>query len=547
MLNRFMRASVCVLFCGGQSGYSDDSLLYRVTFDDAQAHYIDVELELQPAEAQTVTLFLPVWTPGSYLVREYAQHIDSVRANSKDGQPLEIRKQSKNEWQVETDSTDPIQVHYRVYCNEMSVRTNFVDAEFAILNGAATFLTCRERMEAQHQVTLEFGNRWQQSVSSMRRSADKPHTFVAESYDELVDSPILVGTPKVYPFEVGGVTHFLVNQGGEDLWNGERAAADVAKIVTEHQRMWDEVPYDRYYFLNLITESGGGLEHDNSTVMMTSRWSFGSPRSYQRWLGLVSHEFFHAWNVRRLRPAALMNYDYLGENYFDELWVAEGVTSYYDSLALARCGLTTRDEYLADLSSQIAGLQTTPGREKQSLVESSHDTWIKFYRPNENSRNTSISYYTKGAVVAFLLDIKIRRASENSRSLDDVMRLLYQRFALEKGFTNQDVKDIASEVAGVDLSEWLDRAIYSTRELEYEPALDWLGLRFQGRPTQAADAEERSGQPNRQTEDSNQSDREKSNKPKNTENAKLHEHHESPWIGVTSSSGAGRLEITRVA
>ncbi|HBE68915.1 MAG TPA: hypothetical protein DDW52_12275 [Planctomycetaceae bacterium] len=250
--------------------------------------------------------------------------------------------------------------------------------------------------------------------------------------------------------------------------------------------MWGLVPYAQYHFLNVIAESGGGLEHDNSTLMLSSRWSFRDKRRYQRWLGLVSHEFFHTWNIRRLRPRSLAEYDYENENYFEELWVAEGVTSYYDDLALVRAGLTSPKEYLSALSRQITSLQTTEGRLRQSLADSSFDAWIKYYRTNENSRNTTISYYTKGAVVAFLLDMEIRRRTDGDKSLDDLMRSLYDEFAGKQGYTNADVLAEANKLAGEDLSDWFEDAIFSTNELKYNHAMEWLGLRIGDAPDPTA-------------------------------------------------------------
>lgn len=482
---------------------------YRVSFDHVQAHYVDVEMSIVPPEAGDIELFMPVWTPGSYLVREYAQHLDRVTATDHEDKSLQVDKLTKNRWKIEYSGDKPVQVNYRIYCNELSVRTNFADSDFAILNGAATFLTLKAYIEEPHRVDLDLPTAWKTSVTALPRDSVEPaHRYMAENFDQLVDSPILLGNPTIQPFEVGGATHYLVNQGGGPLWNAAEAAADTAKIVAEHQRMWGTVPYERYYFLNLVAESGGGLEHDNSTVLLTSRWSFRDPRSYQRWLGLVSHEFFHTWNVRRLRPRGLSSYDYEVENYFDELWVAEGITSYYDDLALARASLNSPEEYLSALSRQITTLQTTPGRRRQSLDESSHDTWIKFYRSNENSRNTTISYYNKGAVVAFLFDIQVRMATNNSRSLDDVMRQLYDQFGNGRGYTNQDVLDTASEISGKDLSAWYGQAIESTDELDYEQALEWLGLKFK----QPSDASESN----------------------------------APWIGIATSSGGGRVTVSRV-
>ncbi|MEM7477543.1 MAG: PDZ domain-containing protein, partial [Planctomycetota bacterium] len=361
------------------------------------------------------------------------------------------------------------------------------------------------------------------------------NTYVAEDFDEVVDAPIVAGNPTLHPFTVGEAEHFLVNLGGDGLWDGEKAAADVAKVVQEHQRMWGMIPYQRYFFLNVIAESGGGLEHDNSTVMLTSRWSFRSPKRYQSWLGLVSHEFFHTWNVRRLRPKVLVDYDYENENYFDELWVAEGVTSYYDDLALARCDITSVGEYLSALSKQINTLETTDGRFKQSLAESSHDAWIKFYRSNENSRNTTISYYNKGAIVGFFLDIEIRRATEDKKSLDDVMQVLYAKHALKDGYTTDDVIREVNDLTGKDYTEWFQKTIFSSGPLDYQPALDWLGLRFAHQP-----------------EPSKKPIREKGKEPDTTGTAAKAAAKPAPakqgtWTGISTKSEDGKMIVSAVA
>ncbi len=495
---------------------------YIVSIDAPQSHYVNVELKIAPKQAGELELFMPVWTPGSYLVREYARNIDSVTASDAENKPLNCAKQSKNRWKVTTASTNPITVKYRVYSNELSVRTNFVDAEFGILNGAATYITSTQHLTDEHTVRLRLPLNWKQSVTSLEHPVNAAaHSYRAVNFDELVDSPILVGNPTLHPFRVGDVEHFLVNQGGDPYWNGEAAAADAAKIVAEHQKMWGMVPYKRYHFFNLIAESSGGLEHNNSTVLLTSRWAFRNDKNYKKWLGLVSHEFFHAWNVRRLRPKALAKYDYQSEVYFDELWIAEGITSYYDELALVRAGLTKPKEYLANLSKQIETVQTLPGRQKQSLVESSHDAWIKYYRPDENSTNTTINYYNKGAIAGMLLDVAIRKRTANQKSLDDVMRLMYQRYAEKDGFTNVEFATVASEVAGNDLSAWFQRSIYSTDELDFAEAFEWLGLQFKvdGPKEGAPDAKEA---PEAEAKDS------------------------VVWLGATVESKDGKFSISRI-
>lgn len=513
-------------FAGMNLAHGEPSpVQYEVSFASADNHYVDVTATLPSADADQ-TLMMPVWTPGSYLVRDYSRHIDSVSASDNVGGALRVQKVSKNRWHVANEPGRTVTLKYRVYCRELSVRTNFVDRDFALLNGAALFLTTDDRMDSEHVVQLKLPERWKQSVTSLeRRVADGANVFVAKNYDELVDSPIVVGNPRLHPFQCGNVQHFLVNIGGDGLWDGQRAAADVARIVKTHQEMWGSVPYDRYYFLNVIAESGGGLEHDNSTLMLTSRWTYRDPKRYRSWLGLVSHEFFHTWNVRRLRPRALTKYRYGAENYFHELWVAEGVTSYYDDLALVRAGISKQNEYLKELAKQIERLQNTEGRLKQSLAESSYDSWIKFYRPNENSSNTTISYYNKGAVVAFLLDIEIRRLTENKRSLDDVMRKLYESFALKDGYTNQDVLETVNGIVKSDWESWFAKAIDSTEELDYQPALDWLGLEF------ARDARLRAA-----------NDKDSKSEQTGSSAAEL----DTVWVGMKTKWSEGRMTVSSV-
>jgi predicted metalloprotease with PDZ domain len=267
--------------------------------------------------------------------------------------------------------------------------------------------------------------------------------------------------------------------------------------------MWNGLPYRKYVFLNLLTESGGGLEHRNSVCTMASRWATRTSAAYTGWLGLVSHEYFHAWNVKRLRPVELGPFDYENENPTKSLWVAEGITDYYGSLGVLRAGLSTRNDYIGggapaaaeapaapagrgggvtgSLSRMVNELQNAPGRKLQSAEQASLDAWIRYYRPNENSTNTGISYYTKGAVVGWLLDAKIRKATDGKKSLDDLMRLAFSRFSEDKGYTPDQFKATAEEVAGVPLREFFRHTVESTEELDYTEALDWFGLRFRPR------------------------------------------------------------------
>jgi predicted metalloprotease with PDZ domain len=467
---------------------------YTLRFHAPQSHYIEVEAIVPTEGRDRVTLLMAVWTPGSYLVREYARNVEALEARpagSAGAPPLRVEKVRKNRWAIATGGAAEVVVRYRVYAHEMSVQGNWVDSGFALLNGAATFLTIAEDGSPRaHEVSLELPADWKRSVTGLPKAPEGgPHRYIASDFDTLVDSPIYAGNPAVYEFAVDGKPHLLVNEGEAGVWDGPRSARDVEAIVKAQRDFWGGLPYDRYVFFNILSETGGGLEHANSTVLMTSRWATRKRDRYLGWLNLVSHEYFHTWNVKRLRPAELGPFDYENEVTTRSLWIAEGITSYYDRLFVRRAGLCTAEEFLAGdppspgsndsrSKNDIERLHETPGRQVQPLEQASYDAWIKFYRRDENTANTAISYYVKGAVVAWLLDAKVRRATDGKHSLDDVMRLAFERYAGARGFTPEQFRAVASEVAGVDLSGFFHHALETTEELDYTEALAWFGLRF---------------------------------------------------------------------
>ena len=467
---------------------ADPIMQYSIQFNDAPRHTIDIEMLIPTEGKPEIELMMPTWTPGSYLIREYARNIEEIRAYQiADGAPLQLQKTEKNRWKVQTNSQPQVLVRYRLYCREMSVRTNWVEKDWALLTGAGTFLTVPTLQAHPHKVRLHLPDGWPDVATSLKRtSTQDAHTLEAANYDELVDSPILLGALRQETVDVGGSAHRLATVADEHQWDTRKAATDAAKIIEQQQKFWGVVPYQNYVFLNVAAESGGGLEHDNSCVLMTGRWQQKKRESYLGWLSLVSHEFFHAWNVRRLRPNVLKNYDYEREQLFDELWIAEGITSYYDDLFVVRSGLMTSDEYLERLSKTIGGMQGTPGRQVQSLVDSSRDAWIKLYRPDENSSNARISYYVKGAVVAALLDAQIRIKTSGQRSLDDVMRRLWQDH-LESGYTQADFNKIVADIAGAEVVSWLENCIHTTDELDYSPLFSAYGLQFKQPKTPSPD------------------------------------------------------------
>ena len=475
---------VCVLVTAAAFG-ADTPIRYRVTLPAPQTHNLEVEARIPTDGKAAIDLMMPVWIPGSYLVREFSRHVEGIAARTTDGKPLPISKTRKNRWRVDTGRAAEVLVTYRLYGREMTVDTNWIGPDFAILQGPATFITRLDALSRPHEVRLILPAAWKQSVTGMPSIG--PHHYRAADYDVLVDSPILAGNPLIQRFEGGGKEHLIVNAGDHQLWDAEKAVGDVKKIVEEHLRLWGQLPYDRYVFFNLIVDAGGGLEHRNSTVMMVRPLGTRTRKTFVRWLGLVSHEFFHTWNVKRLRPAALGPFDYENEVHTTDLWIAEGFTSYYDDLILVRSGVITQKEYLERLSTVIETVQTTPGRLAQPVDLASFDAWIRHYRRDENSPNVALSYYDKGASIAFALDGMIRSATNGQRSLDDVMRLAYQRHAGPRGYTSEQFEEVVAEIGGKNLGEWLRRVTATTEELDYRPAMQWLGLRFKPEETKPSD------------------------------------------------------------
>ena len=450
---------------------------YTLRFPAPHTHYVEVEAAYPTGRQPAVEIYMAVWTPGSYLVREYERHVEGVTATA-GGKSLTVEKSRKNRWRITTGGAPEVTVRYRVYSREMTVRNNWVESGFAMLNGAPTFLTLVGGGSRPHEVRLELPSGWTGTSTALTPIAGAAHAYRADDFDTLVDSPIIAGTPVTREFTVEGTRHVLVLEGDPALFDADRAVPDVQKIVQASRAVMGPLLYPHYYFLNMVVDAGGGLEHKNSFLTMSSRFATRTRRSYLGWLSLVAHEYFHNWNIKRLRPVELGPFDYENENYVKMLWVGEGFTDYYADLLVRRAGISSLDEYFDALSNQVQAVQTTPGRLVSPVTMASYDTWIKQYRPDENTPNTTIDYYPKGAVIAFLLDAKLRKATDGARSLDHGMRLALQRYGGEKGYTPEQFYQTMSEAAGEDLSAFFRSAAESAEELDYTEALEYYGLRF---------------------------------------------------------------------
>ncbi len=471
-------------------------IVHRISVADANAHLLAVSSTFRLASGSDplpspLTLFMPTWTPGSYLIREYARHVERFSAVA-DGKPATHRKVRKNAWTIQHAGARIVEVRYQVYANDLTVRTNHVDSTHAYWNGAATYLTPDASPSDGARVTVEVVDAWDIATALDRdpQRGTAGRTFVASTFDELCDSPFECGKLIERSFAVHGKTHRLAAWDNPDArtvdW--DRLSTDTRTIVETEARLLagekspgEALPYDRYLFLWHISPRGrGGLEHRSSATLLAKPSSFQTRAGYLDVLSLVAHELFHLWNVKRIRPEGLVPYRYEEENYTRQLWWFEGATSYYDWRTLRLANLCTPAEYLKHLADEIAHLEDTPGAAVHSLEESSFDAWIKAYRPDENSLNSTVSYYLKGEVVCALLDIELRRRTGGRATLDDVVRRLYWEYgAKDRAVPEGGVRDVVELVSGASFEDCFARWVRGTDPIDVDDVLKHAGLRLE--------------------------------------------------------------------
>ncbi|MBG8553495.1 M61 family metallopeptidase [Hymenobacter sp. BT594] len=445
-----------------------------------QTHYFEVDAQLGGFTKAYTDVKLPVWAPGSYLVREFAKNVEGFEARA-GAAKLTVEKINKNTWRVFHPKAKDFTVHYRVYAYELSVRTSFLDASHGYVNGSSVFMYPAENKDLASTLTVQPAPGWTQvSTSLLPAGGGAPFTFRSSSYDELADSPIEIGTHRVLQFEANGTPH-TVAMYGQTQYDEGRLLTDMKRVCEEAHRVVGQNPLDRYVFIVHNIERGtGGLEHLYSTTLSVSRNAYATEAGYKGFLGLLAHEYFHLWNVKRIRPVALGPFDYDRENYTHMLWVSEGFTEYFSNLIVQRAGYATPQVYLGDLSNSITRVENTPGNKVQPVSESSFDAWIKYYRRSENSNNSEISYYDKGELVGAMLDLMIIQETKAQKSLDDVMRYLYARYyqQLKRGFTDAEFQDAVAKVAGRRFDEFFRTRVYDVQTLDYQTALGYAGLKL---------------------------------------------------------------------
>jgi len=457
---------------------------YTIALEQPQTQTVQMSMRIDGAIGDELDVHLPTWRPGKYLILDQAGSIRTIHATDGSANPLRMKKLSKSHWRVFDGEADTVVIDYEIFANSIGDRTRHVDDTHAYLSGESVFVYVPELLDRPLTVRVEAPDDWRVSTGLPEARGENPddaRVFTAPNYDMLVDSPFEIGLHDRLTFDVSGKLHEIIIW-GDARYDDETLISDFKAIVDEQLAVFGSLPYDKYVFMIHVGSGlGGGTEHVNSTIMQTTpdrlEGSFDDTKAYQRFLGLVSHEMFHTWDVKSFRPAGLSPYDYQLENYTTLLWLVEGTTSYYDDLTLARSELISEKNYFNRIASQYNTYLRRPGRQVQSLAESSFDSWIKYNKPTADSVNATVSFYRKGSLVSLLLDMRIREATNGRASLDDVMRILYEQFPRStSGYTEADVLRIVENVSGTDVDAFFDDYIYGTKEVDLNDALHVVGL-----------------------------------------------------------------------
>jgi predicted metalloprotease with PDZ domain len=463
------------------------TLRYSVHLAAPEGHTAQIELRFVP-DGNQVDITLPAWCPGSYMIRDYARFVRDLTVTGDDGAPRKAIKTDKQTWRIDRAGAKELTVKYGLYGHDLTVRTNHIDGDHAFLHGPATFIYPVAQRSAPVEVQLHCPDGWQLTTAAQHTG----RLVHAASIDELYDHPIHLGAVRSYPVPAQLPVELAIwgERAPGGTFDETRLATDLAAIVDDHIARFGEAPFAAYTFILMLShEAYGGLEHRASSVNLFNPHFAATRKSYEGLLELLSHELFHAWNGKRIAPRGLLDFDYSREAYTPCLWVMEGVTSHYDRFALRTSGRVTAKSFLDKILDDWARLLATPGRTHQSLEQSSFDAWIKLYKPDESNLNTTVSYYLKGGLVLFAMDLQIRRRTEGAKSLDDVLRLLWTRHGKPREAHPDDLQPLFEDATGLALGEVFDRQIRGTEDPELAKELAHVGIELKTSidPTQLAD------------------------------------------------------------
>ena len=449
---------------------------YKLMMSRPQSHYYEVEMEVSGYKGKSFDVKMPVWAPGSYLVREFSKNLNLVKAFNENGEPIKVSKVTKNKWNIAKSKAKKVTIKYEVYAFELTVRTSFLDLTHGFVSGTSVFMYTEKSKNSAGKLEIVPHKDFSTITTALKKEGET-NTYLFDNYDQLVDCPIEIGNQKVFDFDAAGV-HHTVGMYGEGNYDIEKLKIDMAKIIESTSNVVGVNPNKKYTFIiHNVVDGQGGLEHMNSTTLSVNRWTYEGS-AYLKFLSLVAHEYFHLWNVKRIRPIELGPFNYDEENYTTLLWVMEGVTSYYDELILLRAGYYTEEIYIAKLLSSLNYVEGTVGSRIQPVAHASFDAWVKGYRPNENSSNTSMTYYSRGAVIAACLDAMIIKESNGSKKLDNFMRHLYDKYylKLERGFSDIEFQNELEEFIGYDLDTFFNDYIYGTKVIDYKTIFSPIGV-----------------------------------------------------------------------
>ncbi|WP_316764800.1 peptidase M61 [Pedobacter aquatilis] len=468
--------SLVVLLISIMAAKAQVKIGFEVSFKEPQAHYADVQMNISGLAKDYIDVKMPVWTPGSYLVREFEKSVEGFTASAS-GKALRVEKVRKNTWRVFSAKASDVKINYSIYAFEISVRTPFIDESHAFLSPTGIFMHPDGMIKSPSTVKIIPFKTWSKVSTGLTPVAGKQFTYSAPDFDWLYDSPIEVGNQDTFEFMASGVRHEVAMYGGGN-YDKEKLKVDMAKIVEQATAVYGENPNKYYLFIvHNFNRGGGGLEHLNSTTLGATRNAYNTAAGYKGFLSLVAHEYHHLWNVKRLRPVALGPFDYDNENYTTNLWVAEGFTSYFENKYILRAGFEDPNGFVNGLAAATATVLNTPGAKVQSAASSSYDAWIIGYRPNENSKNNSISYYSKGEVIGILMDLEIINATKGAKSLDDVMKAMYlQCKTLKRGYTDAEFKAMVEKISGISFTDFWAKYVNGVVDAEYVKYFGYAGV-----------------------------------------------------------------------
>jgi len=451
---------------------------YTVSMEAPESHYLDIRLECEGLTETQTSFMLPVWSPGYYMILDIPRHIVDFDVIDSNGKKIPWHKKAKNGWVVENGTQKKITISYRFFADRKSVAESYVDNEKAFIMPNNVFMHIENHIDNPVQVTFNPNKKWNKISTGLKRASEGTNTFFANNFDVLYDSPVYIGNQLTVDFKHEGKSYSLGIAAPEGL-NEEKFTSDLKKIMTATTAIMKKVPYDYYSFI-MMEAGGGGLEHWNSQAIFTNgTFDFKSKEEYTDFLNFVTHEYFHLYNVKAIRPIELGPFDYNKENYTSMLWVSEGFTVYYEYIIMMRAGLLKSKDAYKYITESIKRYENIEGSKHMSLSRSSFDIWLNFFNNESNAKQTTISYYNKGPIIGFLLDLEIRNNTKNQKSLDDVMRFLYDEFYEKRGrgFTEAEFWQASEQIAGKSLDE-IKTYVNTVTEINYQKYFDYAGLQI---------------------------------------------------------------------